>query len=64
MRTFFTDYWTLVKHSGKFAKKHWKGLLVTNAIVFLAEMAYYECRYGVFGIKEKIKSKLSKEEEL
>ena len=40
MKTFWKDYWELCKESGKFYKKHWKGVLVLNAAIIAAETGY------------------------
>lgn len=42
MKSFFKDYVELYKESGRFCKKHWKGLLVFNAVIVGAEMMYYK----------------------
>ena len=39
MREFVKDYIALCKESGKFMKKHWKGVLVLNAAIIGIEVA-------------------------
>lgn len=41
MKTFWKDYWELCKESGKFYKKHWKGVVLLNAAIIAAEGAYF-----------------------
>ena len=41
MREFVKDYVDLCKESGKFYKKHWKGLIVLNALIIGGELAWY-----------------------
>lgn len=42
MREFVRDYVDLCKESGKFYKKHWKGLVVLNALIIGGEYAWYK----------------------
>ena len=42
MREFVRDYVDLCKESGKFCKKHWKGLIVLNALIIGGELAWYK----------------------
>ena len=42
MREFVKDYVELCKESGKFYKKHWKGLVVLNALIIGGEYAWYK----------------------
>ena len=48
MKEFWKDYGELCKESGRFYKKHWKGVILLNAVIIGAEMAYYQYRYGLF----------------
>ena len=41
MKNFWKDYWELCKDTGKFYKKHWKGVVLLNATVVAAELAYF-----------------------
>lgn len=41
MKEFWKDYGELWKESWKFTKKHWKGLLILNAAVCGAEVAWF-----------------------
>lgn len=41
MKEFVKDYVDLCKESGRFYKKHWKGVLVMNAVVLAGELAYF-----------------------
>ena len=41
MKEFVKDYVELCKDSGKFCKKHWKGLIVLNALIIGGELAWY-----------------------
>lgn len=56
MREFVKDYVGLCKDSGKFYKKHWKGVIVMNAVIIAGEFAYvYRNR-----IKDILEEKFSK----
>ena len=43
MKEFWKDYGKLCKETGRFYKNHWKGLIVLNAAIIGAEVAY--CQY-------------------
>ena len=63
---YWKDYWELYKHSGRFCKDHWKGVLVVSAgwlavIYTLAYLVIY--RDEVKDKINKIKNKFHKEEE-
>lgn len=58
MAEFWKDYVKLCKESGEFYKKHWKGVIVLNAVILGANIVYLE-RYQ---IKDKIE-KIRKEKE-
>ena len=58
MAEFWKDYEKLCKESGEFYKKHWRGVIVMNAVVLGAELAFF----GRHQIKNKIKEKFHKEE--
>lgn len=42
MREFVKDYVDLCKDSGRFYKKHWKGVILLNAVIIGAEYAWYK----------------------
>ena len=42
MKEFWKDYVVLCKDTGRFYKKHWKGVVLVNAVVFAAEVAYFK----------------------
>ena len=54
MKAFFKDYWDLCKQSGDFYKKHWKGILVLNAVVAGGELIYFYKDEIVETVKEKL----------
>lgn len=41
MNEFWKDYLQLCKDTGRFYKKHWKGVVVLNAAIIGAELAYF-----------------------
>lgn len=59
MREFVKDYVELCKESGRFYKKHWKGVVLMNAVIVGAEFAY------IFRdqIKDAIEEKFNKKED-
>lgn len=50
MKQFWKDYGELCKETGRFYKKHWKGVIVLNAVIIGAELAYYQYRYNLFDL--------------
>ena len=48
MKEFAKDYVELCKDSGKFYKKHWKGLIVLNALIIGGELAWYKYKTKQF----------------
>ena len=48
MKEFMKDYVELCKDSGKFYKKHWKGLIVLNALIIGGEYAWYKYKAKQF----------------
>ena len=54
MKAFFKDYWDLYKQSGDFCKKHWKGILVLNAVLIGGELIYCYRNEIVDTVKEKL----------
>ena len=61
MKDFWKDYAELWKESGRFCKKHWKGVILLNAVIIGAELAYYQYKYQVFDLN--FKKEIDKEEE-
>lgn len=61
MREFVRDYVDLCKESGKFYKKHWKGLVVLNALIIGEEYAWYKHKTKQFDAY--IKGDLNEKEE-
>ena len=59
MKTFWKDYADLCKDTGKFYKKHWVGVIVLNAVIVGAELAWWQRD----NIKDKLESKFHKSEE-
>ena len=60
MKEFVKDYVDLCKDSGRFYKKHWKGVVLLNAVVIVAELAWYKYKDNLF--KSHMKEILDKEE--
>ena len=60
MKEFVKDYVDLCKDSGRFYKKHWKGVVLLNAVVIVAESAWYKYKDNLF--KSHMKEILDKEE--
>ena len=60
MKEFVKDYVDLCKDSGRFYKKHWKGVVLLNAVVIVAELAWYKYKDNLF--KSRMKEILEKEE--
>lgn len=60
MKQFWKDYGELCKETGRFYKKHWKGVIVLNAVIFGAEMAYFKYQSKKF---ERLLNETSKEED-
>ena len=48
MKEFVKDYVELCKDSGKFYKKHWKGLIVLNALIIGGELVWYKYKTKQF----------------
>lgn len=61
MREFVRDYVDLCKESGKFYKKHWKGLVVLNALIIGGEYAW--CKHKTKQFDAYIKGDLNEKEE-
>lgn len=53
MKEFVKDYAALCKESGKFYKKHWKGVVLLNVVIVGAEFAWFFRDRIKDGIKEK-----------
>lgn len=60
MKEFWKDYVDLCKVTGRFYKKHWKGVIVMNAVVIGAELAYFAYQNKQM---ERLLSNPNKEEE-
>lgn len=60
MKEFVKDYVDLCKDSGRFYKKHWKGVVLLNAVIIGAEYAWYKYKDNQF--KNYMKGDLEKEE--
>ena len=61
MREFVKDYVDLWKDSARFYKKHWKGVILLNAVVIGAEYAWY--KYSVKKLDVYLKDTDSEKEE-
>lgn len=42
MKQFWKDYGELCKETGRFYKKHWKGVVLLNAVIIGAEVAWFK----------------------
>lgn len=62
MKEFWKDYAELLKESGRFYKKHWKGCLVLNAAIIGAEVAYFAYQNNKF--KNRISNNSMQEDEV
>ena len=60
MKEFVKDYIDLCKESGRFYKKHWKGVILLNAAIIGAEYAWYKYKTDQF--INYMKENLEKEE--
>lgn len=58
MKTFWNDYKGLCKETGRFYKKHWKGVVALNVVTYVATIAWY----GRDAIKDMIEEKFSKKD--
>ena len=56
MKDFVKDYVDLCVESGKFYKKHWKGVILLNAVIIAGEFAWLYRD----NIKDSLKEKFSK----
>lgn len=61
MKQFWKDYGELCKETGRFYKKHWKGVIVLNAVILGAEVAYFAYQNKKF---ERMISNSYKEDEV
>lgn len=50
MKIFWKDYIGLYKMTWYFCEKHWKGVILLNAIIIAVELAYYQIRYDLFDL--------------
>ena len=60
MKQFWKDYGELCKETVRFYKKHWKGVILLNAVVFGAEVAWF--KYNSKKMENLIASSDKKEE--
>lgn len=60
MKQFWKDYGELCKETGLFYKKHWKGVILLNAVIFGAEVAWF--KYNSKKMENLIASSDKKEE--
>lgn len=60
MKGFWKDYSKLCKETGRFYKKHWKGVIVLNAVIIGAELVWYKHKVKQF---ENLIEKSYEEEE-
>lgn len=60
MKQFQKDYGELCKETGLFYKKHWKGVILLNAVIFGAEVAWF--KYNSKKMENLIASSDNKEE--
>ena len=58
MKEFVKDYIDLCKDSGKFYKKHWKGVIVLNVVAIAGELIWFKRN----NIKNRIEEKVRGEE--
>lgn len=58
MKEFVKDYIDLCKDSGKFYKKHWKGVIVLNVVAIAGELIWFKRN----NIKNRIEEKVRREE--
>ena len=61
MKQFWKDYGELCKESCRFYKKHWKGVVVLNAVLVGAELAYFAYQNKKM---ERVFSNLNEEDEV
>lgn len=59
MKKFMKDYVELCKESGRFYKKHWKGVIALNVVIVGAELAWFYKD----DIKDAIEEKFCKKNE-
>ena len=48
MKNFLNDYYELCKHSCKFCKDHWFGLIITNIVVAFGTTVYYARKFKLW----------------
>ena len=48
MKEFVKDYVDLCKNCGRFYKKHWKGVVLLNAVVIGSELAWHKYKTKQF----------------
>jgi hypothetical protein len=60
MKQFWKDYGELCKETGRFYKKHWKGVILLDAVIVGAELAWF--KYNSKKMENLIASSDEKEE--
>lgn len=60
MKQFWKDYGELCKETGRFYKKHWKGVILLDAVIVGAELAWF--KYNSKKMENLIASSDKKEE--
>lgn len=60
MKQFWKDYGELCKETGRFYKKHWKGVILLNSVIVGAEVAWF--KYNSKKMENLIASSDKKEE--
>ena len=61
MKDFWKEYWNLCKDSGKFYKKHWKGVILLNTVIMAGELVYFY-KDSIKDNLEDLKDKVSKKD--
>lgn len=61
MRNFISEYKDVLAMSGKFMRRHWKGVIALNGIITGIILTYYQLRYHLF--ENPFKTRLKKEDE-
>lgn len=60
MKQFWKDYGELCKETGRFYKKHWKGVILLDSVIVGAEVAWF--KYNSKKMENLIASSDKKEE--
>ena len=48
VKEFAKDYGELCKQTGRFYREHWLGVILLNAAMIGAELAWFQHNYGIF----------------